>query len=49
MFPFRQLGQVRRPMCSLHNSNLHLVVDCKHWEIQEAREDALLQMGKEIS
>ena len=44
MFPFQQLGQARCPMCSLQNSNLHLAVDCKHWEIQDAREDALQQM-----
>ena len=44
MFPFQQLSQARCPMCSLQNSNLHLAVDCKHREIQEAREDALQQM-----
>ena len=44
MFPFQQLGQARCPMCSLQSSNLHLAVDCKAWEIQEAREDALQQM-----
>ena len=31
-------------MCSLQNSNSYLAVDCKHREIQEAREDALQQM-----
>ena len=44
MFPFQQLGLARCPMCSLQNSNLHLAMHCKHWEIQEAREDALQQM-----
>ena len=44
MFPFRQLGQARCPMCSLPNSKLHLAMDCRHWEIQEVREDAFQQM-----
>jgi hypothetical protein len=44
MFPFKQLSQARCPMCPLQNSNLHLAVDCKHREIQEAREHALQQM-----
>ena len=44
MFPFQQLGLARCPMCSLKNSNLHLAMHCDHWEIQEAREDALQQM-----
>ena len=44
MIPFRRLGHARCPMCSLQNSNLHLAVGCMHWEIQEAREDALQQM-----
>ena len=44
MSPFRQLGQARCPMCPLPNSNLHLAMDCKHWEIQAAREDAFQQM-----
>ena len=41
---FGEVCQARCPMCSLQNSNLHLAVDCKHREIQEAREDALQQM-----
>ena len=44
MFPFRQLGQARCPMCSLPNSNLHLAMECSHWEIEEAREDAVQQL-----
>ena len=46
MFPFRQLGQAQCPMCSLGlpNSNLHLAMECGHWEIQEAREDAFQQI-----
>ena len=44
MFPFQQLGQVKCPMCSLPNSNLHLAIECAHWEIQETREVTFQQM-----
>ena len=44
MLPFLQLGHAQCPMCSLQNSNLHLALDCKHSEIQEARDDALQKM-----
>ena len=44
MFPSSQLGLARCPMCGLPKSNLHLAKDCSHWEIEEAREDAFLQL-----
>ena len=45
MFPCQKLGQARCPMCSLPNSNLHLGMECNHWEIVETREDAFQQLG----
>ena len=48
MFPFQQLDRARCPMCSLPSSNLHLVMDCNHWEIDEVKEDVFLQFNTAV-